>query len=240
MHAHPGPPKPVRRGRPKCCTTCAQWRSWPAGRSGRGGRRFVRPGGAGVQRRVLRPHRQAGGRQAQSQEPCGLRLRHPCGDSGRRRAGEGGLRCPRLGKVVNPTSIQGQIEGGVLMGLGYALTEDFPLKDCVPQAKFGTLADAGRPDSRHPRHLCGEGGAAPLRLRGQASARSPLSPPLRRSRGPTTPVTTSCAPAAHAGHLLQKASQEGRPLTFRGVRRRPSGVPLSCFSLMFQAHFYGC
>lgn len=43
------------------------------------------------------------------------------------------------GRVVNPTSIQGQIEGGVLMGLGYALTEDFPLKDCVPTAKFGTL-----------------------------------------------------------------------------------------------------
>lgn len=43
------------------------------------------------------------------------------------------------GKVVNPISIQGQIEGGVLMGLGYALTEDFPLKDSVPQAKYGTL-----------------------------------------------------------------------------------------------------
>ncbi len=43
------------------------------------------------------------------------------------------------GKVINPTSIQGQIEGGVLMGLGYALTEDFPLEDCVPQARFGTL-----------------------------------------------------------------------------------------------------
>ena len=43
------------------------------------------------------------------------------------------------GKVVNPTAIQGQIEGGVLMSMGYALTEDFPLKDCVPQAKFGTL-----------------------------------------------------------------------------------------------------
>lgn len=43
------------------------------------------------------------------------------------------------GKVVNPLSIQGQIEGGVLMSMGYALTEDFPLKDCVPQAKFGTL-----------------------------------------------------------------------------------------------------
>ncbi|MBQ6735599.1 MAG: selenium-dependent xanthine dehydrogenase [Lachnospiraceae bacterium] len=43
------------------------------------------------------------------------------------------------GKVVNPTAIQGQIEGGVLMSLGYALTEDFPLKDCVPQARLGTL-----------------------------------------------------------------------------------------------------
>lgn len=43
------------------------------------------------------------------------------------------------GKVVNPISIQGQIEGGVLMGMGYALTEDFPLKDCVPQAKLGSL-----------------------------------------------------------------------------------------------------
>jgi aldehyde oxidoreductase len=41
--------------------------------------------------------------------------------------------------VINPISIQGQIEGGVLMSMGYALTEDFPLKDCVPQAKFGTL-----------------------------------------------------------------------------------------------------
>ena len=43
------------------------------------------------------------------------------------------------GKVVNPVAIQGQIEGGVLMGMGYALTEDFPLKDCVPTAKLGTL-----------------------------------------------------------------------------------------------------
>lgn len=43
------------------------------------------------------------------------------------------------GKVINPISIQGQIEGGVLMGMGYALTEDFPLIDCVPKAKYGTL-----------------------------------------------------------------------------------------------------
>ena len=44
-----------------------------------------------------------------------------------------------VGKAVNPTNVEGQIEGGVVMGLGYALTEDYPLKDSVPIAKFGTL-----------------------------------------------------------------------------------------------------
>ena len=43
------------------------------------------------------------------------------------------------GKVVNPLSMSGQIEGGVLMSMGYALTESWPLKDCVPTAKYGTL-----------------------------------------------------------------------------------------------------
>ena len=44
-----------------------------------------------------------------------------------------------VGKAVNPKSVEGQIEGGVIMGLGYALTEQYPLKECVPTAKFGTL-----------------------------------------------------------------------------------------------------
>jgi len=44
-----------------------------------------------------------------------------------------------LGTVVNPKAAQGQIEGGVLMGVGYALTEDFPLENCRPTAKYGTL-----------------------------------------------------------------------------------------------------
>lgn len=43
------------------------------------------------------------------------------------------------GKVINPTSMEGQIEGGVLTGLGYAFTEDWILKDCVPTQKFGKL-----------------------------------------------------------------------------------------------------
>ncbi len=44
-----------------------------------------------------------------------------------------------VGKAVNPISCQGQIEGGVVMSMGFALTEDYPLTDCKPTAKFGTL-----------------------------------------------------------------------------------------------------
>ncbi|MBP3485387.1 MAG: molybdopterin-dependent oxidoreductase, partial [Oscillospiraceae bacterium] len=44
-----------------------------------------------------------------------------------------------VGKAVNPLSVEGQIEGGVVMSLGYALTERYPLEDCKPAAKFGTL-----------------------------------------------------------------------------------------------------
>ena len=44
-----------------------------------------------------------------------------------------------VGKAINPLSVEGQIEGGVVMGLGYALTEDYPLKEGIPTARFGTL-----------------------------------------------------------------------------------------------------
>ncbi|MEG0273018.1 MAG: selenium-dependent xanthine dehydrogenase [Hydrogenoanaerobacterium sp.] len=44
-----------------------------------------------------------------------------------------------VGAAINPVNVEGQIEGGVVMSLGYALTEDFPLKEGVPTAKFGTL-----------------------------------------------------------------------------------------------------
>ncbi len=44
-----------------------------------------------------------------------------------------------VGKAVNPTSVEGQIEGGVVMSMGFALTERYPLEDCKPLARYGTL-----------------------------------------------------------------------------------------------------
>ncbi len=44
-----------------------------------------------------------------------------------------------VGTPVNPKALEGQIEGGVVMSLGYALTESFPLEQGRPLAKLGTL-----------------------------------------------------------------------------------------------------
>ena len=44
-----------------------------------------------------------------------------------------------VGRAVNPIACEGQIEGGVVMSMGYALTEKYPIVDCKPTAKFGTL-----------------------------------------------------------------------------------------------------
>jgi selenium-dependent xanthine dehydrogenase len=45
-----------------------------------------------------------------------------------------------VGKAINPLSCEGQIEGGVVMSMGFALTEQYPINDnCKPTAKYGTL-----------------------------------------------------------------------------------------------------
>jgi len=45
------------------------------------------------------------------------------------------------GRIVNPTLFEGQIQGAVVMGLGYALSEDLPLRDGLPASS--RLADLG-------------------------------------------------------------------------------------------------
>ncbi|XMB67140.1 selenium-dependent xanthine dehydrogenase [Mycoplasmatota bacterium zrk1] len=44
-----------------------------------------------------------------------------------------------IGRAINPINIEGQIEGGVVMSLGYALTENFVLDKGKLKSKFGTL-----------------------------------------------------------------------------------------------------
>ena len=44
-----------------------------------------------------------------------------------------------VGRAVNPTALESQIEGGVVMCLGWALTESYTLENGRPKEKFGTL-----------------------------------------------------------------------------------------------------
>lgn len=44
-----------------------------------------------------------------------------------------------VGRAVNPRNVEGQIEGGVAMGMGYGLTEDYKIENSVPKSKLGTL-----------------------------------------------------------------------------------------------------
>jgi len=44
-----------------------------------------------------------------------------------------------VGKAINPSNVEGQIEGGVVMGLGYALTEDTKIVKGKPQTTYGKL-----------------------------------------------------------------------------------------------------
>ncbi|EOS39257.1 selenium-dependent xanthine dehydrogenase [Lachnospiraceae bacterium 29-91] len=45
-----------------------------------------------------------------------------------------------VGKAVNPLSCEGQIEGGVVMSMGFALREKYPIdENCKPVEKFGAL-----------------------------------------------------------------------------------------------------
>ncbi len=44
-----------------------------------------------------------------------------------------------VGTVMNMQAAVGQIEGGVMMGLGYGLTEEFVVEDGVPKTRYGQL-----------------------------------------------------------------------------------------------------
>jgi len=97
-----------------------------------------------------------------------------------------------VGRVVNPALCEGQIEGSIHMGLGYALTEELPCDDGMPTTfklrDLGVLRARDMPEIKvilveEPEP---EGPLAP-----RASAKSVSCPRLRPWPAPSRP-TTAC------------------------------------------------
>ncbi len=103
------------------------------------------------------------------------------------------------GRIVNPTLFEGQIEGAVVMGLGYALSEDLPLRDGLPASS--RLADLGLLRARRrAAHRGDRGGgrrrARPLRRQGGGRDR-PGADRRRRGQRPVPVRRRAPLPAAH-------------------------------------------
>jgi len=50
-----------------------------------------------------------------------------------------GVAAHDVGRAINPTNVEGQIEGGVVMGLGFGLTEDPKIVGGRPTVSYGKL-----------------------------------------------------------------------------------------------------
>ena len=132
-----------------------------------------------------------------------------------------------VGRAVNPLLCEGQIEGSVHMGLGYALSEDFPSDE------------EGRPtehDASQPRDHPAEGRAADRdRARRGAAAEVPLrdqrasgrSASCRRPVPSPAPSTTSTASGARRCRCARRwARRRASPRSERPRgRRRRATVP---------------
>ena len=139
-----------------------------------------------------------------------------------------------VGRAINPTLVEGQIEGGVHMGLGQALSEEFVVEGGVPQTTDAEVAAhrpadrdaAGRGDPRR-----GAAARGPVRREGRRRGRarpdrgSGRRRALRlRRRPPHAPADEGLAGCARRGAAPRAGARPGgrddRPLARPGGCRR--------------------
>ena len=127
-----------------------------------------------------------------------------------------------MGTPVNPKSAEGQIEGGILMGMGYALTENYPLENGYQKAKYGTLGLIRAPEAPEIKTIIvgkqGDRHLAHLTLQERKVSKVPvplLSSPAHGSKGVGELATIPTAPAIQAAYyrfdkkFRQKLPMEG-------------------------------
>ncbi len=135
-----------------------------------------------------------------------------------------------VGRAIDPESLRGQVEGGVHMGLGYALTERLDLVDGIPAAtlkSIGILPAAAMPEvecilieEHQPEGPYGAKGAGEAVLVPTPAAVAGALHAYDGIRRTTLPMRDS--PAARAA-LPRVARRRGRRLPVRGSVSAPQG-----------------
>ena len=130
-----------------------------------------------------------------------------------------------VGRAMNPTLLEGQVEGGVHMGLGLALTEAFVTEGSVPghddpQVARDPARGGDAPGGGHPRR----GGPAGRAVRRQGRRRG--GPGAHPGRGRGCPVRVRRRPQDRAADArfggCAGGAAAGRRVAASGLRRCPS------------------
>ena len=131
-----------------------------------------------------------------------------------------------VGKAVNPLSVEGQIEGGVVMSMGFALTERYPLEDCKPTAKYGTLGlFRVEPDPGDRSHRGRKAGAG-RGLRGHRHRRDHLDPDSSGHRGCLLPLRRPAADLFAAGEYPLRPKMKKRGICPAMAPAVPAAAPM--------------
>jgi selenium-dependent xanthine dehydrogenase len=127
-----------------------------------------------------------------------------------------------VGRVINPAAMEGQVEGGVHMGLGYALTEELVLRNGVPVTdtlkSLGMIGPSGmppvetilveEPQPEGPYGAKGAGEAVLVPTPGAVAGALFAFDGMRRTR---LPMRDTAAARAAAPHLFQALEHAHTP-----------------------------
>ena len=134
-----------------------------------------------------------------------------------------------VGRAINPTLCEGQIEGAVHMGLGYALTEDFPTDETAMPTNM-TLRQLGilRPkDIPDIEVQLVEVPQRSLRTASRVWGRSALFPPPAQWRRPCMRSMANGGPPPDEPCSTVRAAISGLLSWHSACTRRPSTEPNS-------------